>query len=352
MTRGGWIFAGSIEVRSGPPKKGDDLLNAEIGDVVEIEYLDKLRLSSEKPEPATVTAGLAKGRVGRTKPVSSVINDERLRVRTELRVASALIEMGRIYKDLGLWIRAMQKFDEALTECGKVAKTQGANDRKLLEQCQYLLWQVFFEKEQPERAATVCLNLIRNFPNSEFADDALMAMGQAAEKREEFSRAIGLYRRLLQVKQSPLLPDAQFAVARCYEEMGKGNERRRGNPHFFERALQEYQTCAEKYPDSKFAPDAVVKIANFYYELKDYARAIEIYEKTLRDYPDAKFVDMILLNFGKCLFKMKDYAGAAGKFEQLVSDYPESEHVDRAKKYAVYARKRAALASGRAGAGG
>jgi tetratricopeptide (TPR) repeat protein len=175
-----------------------------------------------------------------------------------------------------------------------------------------------------------------------------MAMGQAAEKREEYSRAVGLYRRLLQVKQSPLLPDAQFAVARCYELLGKGTAKTPGNAQYLERALQEYQVCAEKYPDSKFAPDAIVKIADFYYELKDYRRAIEIYDKTLRDYPDAKFVDLILLNYGKCLFKMKDYKGAADKFDKLVGEYPESEHVEKARKYAVYARQRGASGRGEA----
>jgi len=244
--------------------------------------------------------------------------------------------MGRIYKDLGLRKKAYEKLDEALLECGKVAREQGAADQKLLEECQYLLWRIYFEKDDPQAAANVCLNLLRRFPNSEYADDALMAMAESAQKQKQYGQAISLYRKLLTVPNTVFLPDAQFHIAECYEQMGKEH------PGNYEQALKEYKAVMDKFPDSRFAPEAIVKIANFYYELKDYPRAVEIYEKTLRDYPDAKFVDLILLNYGKCLFRMKDFSGAAAKFDNLVSHYPESEHVELARKYSEYARQRAA----------
>lgn len=334
------VFVGAVDVKEGAPGKADGALHAQQGEMLEVEYVDPVSISSAKPVVVKDEAAVVRGLLNPMKAFDSQIRDKDLRLRTELRVASALTEMGRIYKDLGLRKKAYDKLDEALLECGKVAREQGAADQKLLEECQYLLWKIYFEKDDPQSAANVCLNLLRRFPNSEYADDALMAMAESAQKLKKYGEAISLYRKLLTVKNTVFLPDAQFHIAECYEEMGKEN------PGNYEQALKEYKTVMEKFPDSRYAPESIVKIANFYYELKDYPRAVEIYEKTLRDYPDAKFVDLILLNYGKCLFKMKDFSGAAVKFDDLVSHYPESEHVDKARKYSEYARQRAAGGTG------
>ena len=334
------IFVGAVDVKEGTADKADGTLHAQQGEMLEVEYVDPMSIAEKKPMPVKDEAAVVRGMLNPMKAFDSQIRDKDLRLRTELRVASALTEMGRIYKDLGLRKKAYDKLDEALLECGKVAREQGAADQKLLEECQYLLWKIYFEKDDPQAAANVCLNLLRRFPNSEYADDALMAMAESAQKLKKYGEAISLYRKLLTVQNTIFLPDAQFHIAECYEEMGKEN------PGNFEQALKEYKTVMEKFPDSRYAPESIVKIANFYYELKDYPRAVEIYEKTLRDYPDAKFVDLILLNYGKCLFKMKDFPGAAAKFDDLVSHYPESEHVEKARKYSEYARQRAAGGAG------
>jgi tetratricopeptide (TPR) repeat protein len=334
------VFVGAVDVKEGTPDKADGALHAQQGEMLEVEYVDPVSIADAKPITVKDEAAVVRGMLNPMKAFDSQIRDKDLRLRTELRVAGALTEMGRIYKDLGLRKKAYEKLDEALLECGKVAREQGAADQKLLEECQYLLWKIYFEKDDPQAAANVCLNLLRRFPNSEYADDALMAMAESAQKMKQYAQAVSLYRKLLTVQNTVFLPDAQFHLAECYEEMGKEH------PGNYEQALKEYKTVMEKFPDSRYAPESIVKIANFYYELKDYPRAVEIYEKTLRDYPDAKFVDLILLNYGKCLFKMKDFSGAAAKFDALVSHYPESEHVDKARKYSEYARQRAAGGAG------
>jgi len=345
------IFTGNIPVRTGEPKKGDGTIQADMNDMIEVEYLDEVRVSSEKPEPQKDAVVVVKGHLSVPTPYESIIRDSSLRVKTELQVAEALMHMGRIYKELGLKEQADDKFVEALKECAKVARERSAFNRELLEKTQFLLWKIYFEKGAHQQAATVCLNLLRNFPHSEFADDALMTMGNVAAEKGEYTSAVSYYRRLLQVGQigvakkgeektgivgSPLAPDAQYAIAECYEKMGGQNKSN------YETALVEYKKCAELFPTSNFAPKAITKIANFYYQMKDYPRALEIYDKTLRDYHDADFVDLILLNYGKCLVMMKDYQGAAGKFREVIEDHPDSKYVSKAQKYYKYVMKKIA----------
>ena len=88
----------------------------------------------------------------------------------------------------------------------------------------------------------------------------------------------------------------------------------------------------EEFPNSGRVGEAVAKMANYYYDQKDYARAIEVFETVLRNHPDAKFLDVILFNYGRCLYRMDRKAEARKRFDQLIGDYPESPLAGDAKK--------------------
>ena len=131
-----------------------------------------------------------------------------------------------------------------------------------------------------------------------------------------------------------MAPDAQYALAECYEEMGAANA------SYLEKALVEYKRCAEVYPSSAFAPSSITKIGNFYYKTRDYVRALEVYGRAIQDYDDSNFLDLLLLNYGKCLVMMKDYVTAEARFQAVISDHPESAYVKKAEKYRNYCRKK------------
>ena len=80
----------------------------------------------------------------------------------------------------------------------------------------------------------------------------------------------------------------------------------------------------DQFPDSGRVGDAVAKMADYYYDQKDYARATEVFENVLANQPDAKFLDVILFNYGRCLFRMDRKPQALAKFEQLLSEFPDS----------------------------
>jgi len=315
------VFTGAVPVRDEAPNEQDAALQARSGDIIEVQYVDEQRLSSEKSETLSDRACVVVGTLNPMKAFDSNIGDVHLRVRTELQVATTLLEMGRIYKDLGLEEQAHKKLEEALYEAGKVAREQGGRDRQLLEECQYLLWRIYFERDDPVRAQQVCLNLLKQFPDSKYVDHALMTIGKAAQVKGNYGAAISSYQRLLGVRGSPLRADAQFAIAECYEKMGERA------PAHYEQALQEYRRCVEMFPQSKFAAEAIVKIANFYYRTKDFPRAVETYERALRDYRDAGFADLILFNYGRALLDMGERGRALDQFRQLIADHPESKHV-------------------------
>ena len=343
------IFVGSVLVAEGTPNKADNIIQAEQSDVLEVEYVDGLRVTSEKPETLKAEVTAFKGDISPPTPIGQN-TAEAMKVRVQLQVADALMNMGRIYKELGLKKQATERFEEALKECFRVAR-EATQDKELQEQCQFLLWKIYFEKEDYQTAASMCLALLQN-QKSEYADDALMMMGDMAAKKEKYTEAISYYQRLIafvgggqqaqpaqkgkgdekkqpekKVALSPLAPEAQYKIAQCYEKMAELQ------PSYKEQALMTYKALLENFPNCKWAPDAITNIANYYYSIKDYTRAAEIYEKARRDYADAEFLDSILLGYGKCLVRLKKKEEAKEVFYSIIEQFPESKHIPSVEKY-------------------
>ena len=133
------------------------------------------------------------------------------------------------------------------------------------------------------------------------------------------------------MQTSQLRGEAQFGVAECYEEMA----RKATGPQaaqLFDRSFQEYKKVFDSFPESGRVGEAVSKMANYYYQQKDYARAIDIFETVLGDHPDAKFLDVILFNYARCLYRLDRKSDARKQFDQLIADFPESPLAADAKK--------------------
>ncbi len=105
------------------------------------------------------------------------------------------------------------------------------------------------------------------------------------------------------------------------------------------RAFEEFKKVYDQFPDSGRVGDAVGKMAEYYYEQKDYARATEVFETVIANHPDAKFLDVILFNYGRCLYRMDRRQQSLAKFEQLLTEFPDSPLAGDAKKIVDAMRK-------------
>jgi TolA-binding protein len=133
------------------------------------------------------------------------------------------------------------------------------------------------------------------------------------------------------MRTSQLRGEAQFGIAACYEQKADETEGTGAN-QLRDRAFEEYTKVFEHFPDSGRVGEAVAKMAEYYYQQKDYARAIDTFETVLSYHPDAKFMDVILFNYGRCLYRMGRKADAQRRFDQLIADFPESPRAADAKK--------------------
>ena len=310
----------------------DDILQAQPGDVLQVSYLDR-RHTGEQERTVLAQAKVIEGNLGGVRVTRAQISDQELRIQTQLKTASALTNIGNRYKEFGLKKNAVTKYEQALHTCEEIMNDARKLGGRMLEDTYVQLWQIYYEMDKLELAAAMCQRLQREFPNSGFVDDALLQMADVVRKQGNLQRAIGLYTQLVNMQTSQLRGEAQYGIAECYEEMAKAVE---GTPssQYFDRAFQEYKKVYDSFPDSGRVGEAVAKMANYYYQQKDYARAIDIFETVLSNHPDAKFLDVILFNYGRCLYRMERRAEARQQFDQLIGEFPESPLAADAKRVA------------------
>jgi len=309
---------------------GDQILQALPGDKVRLVYLDE-RNSSDGIHQVQSEARCIEGNLGGVRVTRAVISDLELRLQTELKTAGALTNIANRYKEFGLKTNANDKYKQALAVCEKVARSASKLGGRLLEETYVQLWRIYFEMDRLELAAAMAQRLQREFPNSGFVDDALLQLADVARKQGNLQRAIGIYNRLVNMQTSQLRGEAQFGIAQCYEQMALASTGT-GAAQLSDRAFQEYKKVFDQFPDSGRVGEAVSRMANYYYQQRDFSRAVDTFETVLSDYPDAKFLDVILFNYGRCLYRMNRRSEAGRRFDQLIQEFPESPLASDAKK--------------------
>lgn len=325
------VFRVSIPLeKSEEAVEDDDKLQAIPGDVIKVVYLDE-RHRGEGTREVTARATCLEGNIGAVRISHAKISDHQLRIQTQLKTASALTNIGNRYKEFGLKQNAQDKYEQGLAVCEEIMNDAAKLGGAVLEETYVQLWRIYFEMERLDLAAAMCQRLQRQFPTSGFVDEALLQLAEVAQKQNDLPRAIQTYSSLLAVRTSPLRGEAQFGIAQCYDRMAQETE----GPNaagLSARAFEAYKRVVDQFPDSGRVGDAVAKMANYYYDQKDYARAVDVFENVLLNYPDAKFLDVILFNYGRCLYRLDRKPLAVAKFEQLLGEFPDSPLAADTKK--------------------
>ena len=324
------IFRGIVSVENQEAVKRDQTLQALPGDVVRVVYQDKLNVSDDAREVLS-SAKCIEGNVGGVRVTKTRIDDEELRLRTELKTAAALAEIGNHYKEFGLADKAKAKYREAIAVGEETAKSARKLKGRILEESYVGLWKIYFAMENYGAAAAMSRRLQNEFPESPFVDDAILQQANVAKERGDLKTAISLFRGLTTIKNSELRGEGQFGIAECYEQMALDAGEGKG-AGYFEQAFRAYQGVYENFPESGRVGDAVAKMANFYYKKKDYRRAIDVFENVLEKHPDAGFLDVILFNYGRCLYRVDRKGDARRKFDQIINEFPDSNLAGEAKR--------------------
>ncbi len=315
-----------------PIDRADAVLTVGLGDEVVAVYVDELHMSGPAdgdqasgtivPRTVTATTTVASEIDSKPRAVQYDVADPVISAKKNLVESSAYLELGRIFKAMGLVKGAGEKVGEGLTRVDPIIKQSGAIPATLTEEAFRTKWELHIVAEDFDAAIKTCELFNRLYPESPFVDRALLQIGRIKEEKKLPGEAIRVYQRILGLAVSQIKPEAQFRIAQATEQMSKPGS---------EQAITQYKLCAERYPDSPFAGESLGKLVDYHIDQKDYTAANDLLDQVFQDYPDAQFLDSMLLKWVMIAYRMGDYQRAFEKCSQLLFEYPESPYAERAR---------------------
>ncbi len=83
----------------------------------------------------------------------------------------------------------------------------------------------------------------------------------------------------------------------------------------------------ENFPDSEFADDAILELADNFRAKGNYRKAIEAYNRIIEKYPSGDKSDNALWNSSWCYVYLKEYENAAKSLKKLTIEHKDSEYI-------------------------
>lgn len=142
--------------------------------------------------------------------------------------------------------------------------------------------------------------------------------------KKDYSKSIFYYTKLIEeFPHSELVDDAIYNKAYIIEEQGNIDE-----------ALESYNFLIQEFPDSRYVPEAHMRIAEHYFNppINEIERAIEIYKEVLY-YKDSPRYDEALYRLGWSYYRLNMYPEAVAYFTLLADDLERSKVLDPTQKY-------------------
>jgi outer membrane protein assembly factor BamD len=192
--------------------------------------------------------------------------------------------------------------------------------------------------------------LISTYQDSDYFQKAKYAYAETLYReggRENLDSAEAAFKDfIIYFKDSDLADDAQMMVAMTHVKRVQSPDRDNTEARLAELELKE---MINSYPNSDLLEEAKQKlrdvdeiladgnnrIANQYFQQKNYKASIDRYNEIESKYPDYSKMDATLFNHAESL-RLTENAEAAGKFyAEVVSDYPMSKFVKDASQRLV-----------------
>ena len=174
---------------------------------------------------------------------------------------------------------------------------------------------IYYNSGNYETAILTFQQLINDYPDSSYADDAQYYIAYINEKKfGYYSKALlEYYELLISYPDSIWADDAQLGMGNCYYANGE-----------YSNAIVEYQKVIDEYPDSPFHAFAQYYIGHSYRNSYDFMQAVTEYNKVIENYPESDYTAPAQYYIGYSYYQNQDYNNAIIEFQKVINNYPDS----------------------------
>jgi len=167
--------------------------------------------------------------------------------------------------------------------------------------------------------------IVTGFPNSPYADDALLEIGRYSEEVEKnLVKAREVYDQIAKrYPQSDAAPGA-------YLQMGRIAFATAAAQSAYDDALANFQRVVRLYPDSQFVPHALAASSAVFRRAGRYDSAIDSARRAVLDHPGSEVAPEAQYELALSLVMAGDFQTGMEEFQRVRSNYPASPAALRA----------------------
>lgn len=191
---------------------------------------------------------------------------------------------------------ALKRYADAIRTYRQVADKAG-------DYALYQIAQAFYNSGEAFDAISAFRNLRREYPDTEWAEEAQYNLGYIFFQNADYDQAIVEYQTLIDsYPQDPLAAKAQYGIGDALFNAGQSEE-----------AIQAYRVVLERYPESTFVADAAAGIQYALIASGDEDGAGQAVEEFIAEHPDSPVADELR-------FRQAEVAYQSGRMDQALAD--------------------------------
>jgi len=213
-----------------------------------------------------------------------------------------------------------QKFAEAEPKFREVI--ENFPNSIYLENAWYSIAQLNYQLKEYDKARSAYKALLDNFPNSEFRDDSQHLIGQSFLIEKNYEQAFRAFDVLTyeNFPESKLVPEAQYKAAYCLLQLDR-----------LEEAIDRYNRFLANFPNSGYVTAAYFDLGTIYTRQKDYDNAIQNYQLAIQNTDNVDLKAEIQYEIGDNYMEAEDYPNAVIAYRAVIEQYPQSPYVPAAR---------------------
>ncbi len=204
-----------------------------------------------------------------------------------------------------------RRFEEAIPYYRR-ALAAGKNSPETL-QARYGLGYAFYNTKEYDRALEQFLVYIRgleNANNKQFYTDALLRAADCYYVDKQYEKALGYYREAIRNNTV----DEDYAHLQSGVMLGiLGN---------VDEASREYNFLSDKFPDSRYADDALYQRGQLNFEKGNFDSAVRGFNELISKEPNSQYVPFAYLRRGASYYNLQQYDKAIKDYATLLNKYP------------------------------
>jgi TolA-binding protein len=228
--------------------------------------------------------------------------------------AFALFQLGECYRLQGNWNMASRAYWKLTSEYSDSEWTDNA----------YLLLANHSDinnKEEIYQAVVIYETIITQYPTSDSAPTAFLALAKAKSSLHYFEAAEKTLNRLISTHpENPLTGDAYFELGQI---LANPQNPRKNT----ELAISNFLTVVTSYPHYEEMPTVLFSLGNLYWKQQRYTDAIHYFRETVNRHPNSFLAPLAQTNIGLCYTDMKDYNNAIKAYKTLLEEYSQPHSI-------------------------